>query len=190
MSGEGRECREGREGKEGKDGKSARGQRPRRRLTLVLFIAAFALAHFLPGGGAIELYRRTFSQKSVTGVVPGREPLSPPAAELLDELTRRIPLRETILLVTEGRGREAWVLYHRMLVELHPRRVVWATFEPPRGWPLFRVGVERSAAAVETLARKEGAGSIVATALPPLPWPWSIEALPAGAVLVRRGGLR
>lgn len=94
-------------------------------------------------------------------------------AEMYDLLRRvgsEVPDGTPILLVTRDAATQPpyspYVLYHRALYHLYPRRVWWAVVEPPRRAPAWWLSTSGRPDEVVELAERLGAGAAVTIGLP------------------------
>ena len=94
-------------------------------------------------------------------------------AEMYDLLRRvgsEVPAGTPVLLVTRDAGTHPpyapYVLYHRALYHLYPRRVWWAVVEPPRRVPAWWLSTSGRPDEVVELAERLGAGAAVTIGLP------------------------
>jgi hypothetical protein len=133
----------------------------RRRAVLLAGAGLFLAAQLTSGSYRSAIFARALRATSLGTEEARRERLAPVDPALIDAVAARTARGATILLVTVSRDGADRVLYHRALVELAPRRVLWAAFEGPRGWPVFHEEVARSESAVSELARRHGADAIV-----------------------------
>jgi hypothetical protein len=102
--------------------------------------------------------------------MPDREARSRAAigAEISDLLSRieiETPAGEPVLLVTRDAGTQPpyapYVLYHRALYHLYPRRVWWAVVEPPPRAPAWWIPTSGRSDELVELAQRLGASVIV-----------------------------
>lgn len=170
-------------------GRSWRGGR-RGTTALGGFLLAYLSAQLLVAGRRREILGPTIQAAGLSRDEVRRQLLAPVLPELLPAIASLTPPRSSLILLTPGTGRESYVLYHRALVELYPRRVVWATYEPPHGWPVWWTGVARRAGAVEELARHRRAVAVVAAGFAESPLPGPATRLPGGALLFRSEAAR
>jgi hypothetical protein len=94
--------------------------------------------------------------------------------ELVERVRRETPANAVVLLVTpepHPEGSAASVLYHRALVHLYPRRVIWATPASERRYPEWWIRTGLSPESLGVVARNAGATFVLARDLdaPPLP---------------------
>jgi hypothetical protein len=162
----------------------------RRRAVFLAGAGLFLAAHMGSGSYRSAIFARAFRATSLGEEEARRERLAPVDPAFLDAVAARTARGATILLVTARRDGVDRVLYHRTLVELAPRRVLWAAFEGPNGWPVFHEEVARSAGALSDLARRHGADVVVGFGSAVESLGAGRETLPGGAALVRVGAPR
>jgi hypothetical protein len=162
----------------------------RRRAVFLAGAGLFLAAQLASGSYRSAIFARALRATSLGAEEARRERLAPVDPVLLDAVAARTARGATILLVTARRDGVDRVLYHRALVELAPRRLLWAAFEGPRGWPVFHEEVGRSAVAVSALARRHGAVAVVGVGSAAEFLGAGREALPGGAAIVRVGAAR
>jgi hypothetical protein len=90
--------------------------------------------------------------------------------DLLRRVGSEVPDGTPILLVTRDAATQPpyspYVLYHRALYHLYPRRVWWAVVEPPRRVPAWWLSTSGRPDEVVELAERLGAGAAVTIGLP------------------------
>ena len=92
-----------------------------------------------------------------------REAMRPVDPELLRWVAARTRPSATLLLVTpesEPRRTSSYVLFHRALVELYPRRIVWVA-RGGGGWPRWWIVIPQSEEALRHEARSARASAVL-----------------------------
>ena len=145
----------------------------RRSRALVLAVAAIALlaaqARYLPTRLAVV------NDGWRVARMPDRDArlhaaIAPGIFGVLSRVQAEVPAGESILLVTQDAGTEPpyapYVLYHRALYHLYPRRVWWAVVDPPKRVPAWWMTTSGSPDDVADLAEQLGAGALVTVGTP------------------------